>query len=186
MNRKKVITAVIAYLISAGVYLAFFSYPVSPASADPQNYVLEKEEVISHLPYAVYRMYVRNSMTQPAILVVATIRTPFVPSKTFSSNMHKVEGILEEKVKEEYGVDIDVVFVNEFKAKVGGHETVMQEYDIHLKYLNPYSFGTRPDTIKMDLGAYFCNERYESIIVGYVYPPIYADDFQEVMASISC
>ena len=176
---------VMAYIMLSLIYLAFFSYPVQPDGAYQDSYHLEKEEKIRSMPYAVYRLYVRES-TEPAILVVATVRTPFLPSKTYSSMMRKVEDIMEKEVKERYGVDIDVVFNREFQSVVGGHPTVMQEYDIHLKYLNPLFGGMRPDTIKMDLGAYFCNERYESVIVAYVYPPIYEGDFEDAMASISC
>ena len=93
---------------------------------------------------------------------------------------------MEQEVRERYGVDIDVVFNREFTADVGGHETVMQDYDIHLRYLNDMPAGIRPDTVKMDIGAYFCQERYESVIVAYVYPPLYSGDFEDVMASVSC
>jgi len=100
--------------------------------------------------------------------------------------MGMVEDIMEQEVRERYGVDIDVVFNREFTADVGGHETVMQDYDIHLAYLDGMPIGIRPDTVKMDIGAYFCQERYESVIVAYVYPPLYSGDFEDVMASVSC
>ncbi len=185
MNRKKVLTAVMVYLIAGGIYLAFFSYPVEPASASQENYILQKEEKIYETPYSVYQLYVRES-SQPAILIVATVRTPFLPSKTYSHTTRMVEDIMEQEVRERYGVDIDVVFRGEKTAVIDGHETVMQDYDIHLRYLNDMPVGVRPDTIKMDIGSYFCQERYESVIVAYVYPPLYSGDFDEVMASISC
>jgi len=185
VNRKKVATAVMVYLIAGGVYLAFFSYPVAPAFASADSYALQKEEVIYTTPYAVYRLYVRES-EQPAILIVATVRTPFLPSKTYSRTLGMVQDIMEREVKERYGVDIDVVFRKEMSARIGGHDTVMQDYDIHLKYLDGMPIGIRPDTVKMDIGAYFCQERYESVIVAYVYPPVYSGDFERVMASISC
>ena len=184
MNRKKVVSAVMVYLIAAGIYLAFFSYPVAPAHASADSYVLQKEERIYSTPYAIYRLYVRES-SQPAILIVATVRTPFLPSKTYSRTMGMVQDIMEQEVKERYGVDIDVVFRKEINADIGGHDTVMQDYDIHLKYLNGLP-GIRPDTLKMDIGAYFCQERYESVIVAYVYPPLYTGDFDRVMQSVSC
>jgi hypothetical protein len=187
MNWKKLASAVMVYLIAGGIYLAFFSYPAVPAAASAQEYHLEKEEQIYSTPYAMYRLYVRES-SQPAILIVATVRTPFLPSKTYSRTMGMVEDIMEREVKERYGVDIDVVFNKEITAEIGNHSALMQDYDIHLKYLNglPGASLARPDTIKMDLGAYFCQEKYESVVVAYVYPPVYSGDFEDVMASVSC
>ncbi len=187
MNRKKVMTVIAVYLIAGGMYFAFLSYPVEPARASAADYVLQKEERIYTTPYAIYRLYVRDSPISPAILAVATVRTPSLTSGAYSSTMRRVEGILEQQVKERYGVDIDVVFSGQKEVSVGGHETVMQEYEIHLRYLNNLNgLGVRPDTIMMDMGAYFCNERYESVIVAYAYPPIYSGDFDTVMESVSC
>lgn len=186
MKKKKIVGAFLAYLISAVIYLAFFSYPVDPAGASTNHYVLEKEEKIYDLPYAKYRLYLRKSET-PAILIVATVRSPFIPSKTYSRIMRNVEEIMEKEVKERYKVEIDVVFIKELQTHIGEHQITMQEYEIHLKYLNYFPVeSTRPDTLRMDLGAYFCHEKYESVIVAYAYPPIFSGDFEDVMASISC
>lgn len=71
-------------------------------------------------------------------------------------------------------------------AIINGKNMVMDEYDIHLNYLNLYENIAHLDTIKLDIGAFFCNEKYESIIVAYVAPPISGGEFSDVIAGIKC
>ncbi len=185
MNRVKLMTGVAAYLLVIGIYAAFFAYPVEPAVAKASEYHEEESEVYSTLPYVVYKVYVRSSIT-PGILLVATVRTPFVPDSTYSKILRSMEGIIENETKERYNADIDLALVGEKNAIIMNRTVVMDNYDVHLKYLNPYSQWGRPDTIKLYFGAFFCREKYESVIVAYVSPPIFQDDFSSVMAGVSC
>ncbi len=191
VNWLKVGTGVTAYLLVIGIYFAFFSYPVSPAYASAPDYHEEESKVYSTLPYVAYKIYVRASST-PGILLVATVRTPFLPDSTYSKILRQMEGIIENQTKERYHADIDLVLVGTRNATINGHSVVMDDYDVHLRYLNsvfsmwPSPTPVRPDTIKLYFGAFFCNEKYETVIVAYVYPPIFEDDFSSVMEGIKC
>ncbi len=183
MNKGKIITGIIAYLLVLGIYLAFFTYPVQPATANTPNYKEVKSEVYSTLPYVVYKIYVRGSVN-PGILLVATVRTPFLPDSTYSKILRSMGGIIENETKKRYNADIDLQFVSQLETKVGNHSVVMDTYDMHLKYFENSFF--RPDTLKLYFGAFFCNENYESIIVAFVAPPIFENDFQSVMNEVKC
>ncbi len=185
MNRKKILTGIIAYLAVIALYLAFFAYPVSPATLNASGYTQVKSEVYERLPYVVYKVYVKPDLS-PAIVVVATIRTPFVPDSTYSKILQDMEGIIENETEERYHASIDLVFVGETTAAINGKKVVMDEYDVHLKYLNQYDAWGRPDTVKLYLGAFFCNEKYESVFVAYLCPPVFQSDFTRVMDSIRC
>ncbi len=184
VNWKKVISAVSAYLIMMGIYVAFFAYPVVPAHSTHPSYVEVENKTYSTLPYVVYRVYLRGSVN-PGILLVATVRTPFLPDKTYSKILRSMESIIENETKKRYHADIDLVLVGTKKAVIGGHDVVMDDYDVHLRYLNQLPGWGRPDTIKMYFGAFFCREHYESVIVAYVAPPDLGD-FNEVMSEVKC
>ncbi|NPA75640.1 MAG: hypothetical protein GXO25_06130 [Euryarchaeota archaeon] len=186
MNWVKVGTGIAAYLLVIGIYVAFFAYPVVPAYANAPDYSEVENKTYSTLPYVVYKVYVRGSVT-PGILLVATVRTPFVPDSTYSKILRSMESIIENQTKERYDADIDLVLQGTRNATINGHSVVMDDYDVHLRYLNSVPFpGVRPDTIKLYFGAFFCNEKYESIIVAYVCPPVFEDDFSSVMAGVQC
>ena len=181
----KIGTAVATYLLVIGIYLAFFTYPVEPAHASAKEYQEIETKVYSTLPYVVYKLYLRSSIT-PGILLVATIRTPFVPDSTYSKVLRDMEGIIENQTKERYKADIDLVLMGQRNVTINGKTVVMDSYNVHLNYFNSYAPYLRPDTIKLYLGAFFCNEKYESIIVAYVCPPIFENDFMGVMENIKC
>jgi hypothetical protein len=183
MDRKKIMAAVLAYIILISIYVAFFSIPVTPAYVDHSQYMEVESGNITSIPDSRYIMYIRGSLN-PAILVIATVRTPYIPSKTYSSTLKYTETLTEEEVKKRYGVDIDLVYRGEKIIDVNNHTIVMDEYDVYLNY--PVSSPLRPKVIKLDIGAYFCHEKFESIIIAYAYPPIYASDFEEVISSIHC
>ncbi len=183
MNKRKVIAAISAYLLVLAIYAAFFSIPVTPAHMEHPLYKEVKRENITTIPNAEYIMYIRGSLN-PAILVIATVRTPFIPHKTYSSLLKYTENITESEVKKRYGVDIDLVYKGEKIVEINNHTVIMDEYDVYLNYLTPSPI--RPKVIKLDVGAYFCRENFESIIIAYAYPPIFASDFDEVISSIQC
>ncbi len=184
MNWVKLMSGVLAYLAVGLVYVAFFSYPVNPAYVDNKEYHLEKEQTYSTLPYVVYRIYIRESAA-PGILLVATVRTPFLPHSTYSKILRAMEGIIENETKKRYNADIDLVYREEVQATISNHTVVMAYYDVHLKYLN-FEHFFRPDTVKLYFGAFFCNQEYESVIVAYVAPPYLNENFEDVMNGIRC
>jgi len=184
INWLKVGTGVTAYLLVFGIYVAFFAYPVEPAKASHINYVLVENKTYSTLPYVVYHVYVRGSVA-PGILLVATVRTPFIPDKTYSKVLRSMEGIIENETKKRYHADLDLVLKGEKKVVIAGRETVMDDYDVHLRYFNSYNFLGRPDTIKLYFGAFFCRAHYETVVVAYAAPP-YLGDFKQVMEAIKC
>jgi hypothetical protein len=195
INWLKVGTGIAAYLLVLGIYVAFFAYPVEPAHASTADYLEVENKTYSSLPYVVYRVYVRGSIT-PGILLVATVRTPFLPDSTYSKILRSMESIIENETKERYKANIDLVLRGMRNATINGHSVVMDDYDVNLRYLNsvygdsrsiwPPPTPVRPDTIKMYFGAFFCNERYETVVVAYVAPPVFHGDFDAVMEGIKC
>ncbi len=181
--KKKILGAIIAYLLVIMIYAAFFSIQVTPAYVEHSEYKEVERKNITSFPNAKYIMYIRGSLN-PAILVIATVRTPYVPHKTYSSLLKYTEDVTEKEVKERYGVDIDLVYKGEKIVLINNHTVVMEEYDVYLNY--PVPSPLRPKVIKMDVGAYFCREKFESIIIVYAYPPIFSSDFDEVISSIHC
>ncbi len=186
VNWLKVGTGIVAYLLVLGIYVAFFAYPVAPAHVSAPDYREVENKTYSTLPYVVYSVYVRGSVT-PGILLVATVRTPFLPDSTYSKILRSMESIIENETKERYNADIDLVLVGTRNATINGHRVVMDDYDMHLRYLNSVPFpGVRPDTVKLYFGAFFCNEKYETVVVAYVAPPVFHGDFDAVMGGIKC
>ncbi len=181
--KKKILAAIVTYLMVMVIYAAFFSIPVTPAHMEHPQYGEVERKNITAFPDAQYILYIRGSLN-PAILVIATVRTPYVPYKTYSSLLKYTEEITEKEVKERYGVDIDLVYRGERTAWINNHTVVMEEYDVYLNY--PIPSPLRPKVIKMDVGAYFCSEKFESIIIAYAYPPIFSSDFDGVISSIHC
>ncbi len=183
MNKMKLISGIFAYLLVIGIYAAFFAYPVHPATASSEQYKEVESKVYSSFPYVIYKIYIRGSI-QPGILLVATVRTPFMPDSTYSKVLRSMEGIIENETKERYKADIDLQYVREIDAEIDNHSVVMDYYDVHLKYLQGQWFN--PTTLKLYFGAFFCSSNYETVIVAFVAPPLYESDFDAVMGSISC
>ncbi len=178
---RKLIVALVAYSLVILIYASFLYYPVEPAVANHPSYHLVETKELKRFPSSEYRVYVRGSF-HPAILVVSTVRTPYVPTSTYSRTLRYTESIAEKEVKERYGVDIDLVYVGVKNATIGNHTVVMEEYNVYLKGQG----FLKPEVIKMDVGAFFCQEKLESVIVVYAYPPIFQSDFESVMGSIRC
>ena len=183
MNRVKILTTAFTYLLVFGIYLAFFAYPVHPATANSSAYHEVESKKYSEFPSVFYRVYVRGSTT-PGILLVATVRTPFLPHSTYSRILRAMEGVIENETKERYRADIDLQYVDEVDAQIANRTVVMDYYTVHLKYQFNNFFN--PTVVKLYFGAFFCNERYESVIVAYVVPPVFEGDFSGVMGSIGC
>ena len=187
MNWKKIFALIVVYLMVIGIYAAFFAYPVDAARMNDSSYSEKESEVYSTLPYTVYKVYVRESIN-PAILVLATVRTPFIPEKTYSRAFASVESKIENETKERYNADIDLVLKDQRIVQINGKKVAMDRYDIHLRYFNSVGsyFTNRPDTIYLYLGAFFCNEKYESVIIAYVVPLVFSSDFERVISEIHC
>ncbi len=183
MNKKKIVAGIFSYLLVFAIYIAFFSYPVTPAYIEHRGYVDVETKNISYLPNGVYKVYVKGSLN-PAIVVIATIRTPYIPQKTYSKSLRHIEGIVEKEIKKRYNVNIDLVYRGEKSVDIKNHTIVMDDYDVYLNYT--FYAPLRPKVIKLDIGAYFCQEKFESIIIAYAYPPIFASDFNKVLESIHC
>ncbi len=183
MNKKKIFAGLIAYLLVLGIYVAFFSYPVTPAYIDHRGYIEVEMKNISSLPKGVYKVYVKGSIN-PAIVVIATIRSPYIPQKTYSTSLRHVEGIAEKEIKDRYNVNVDLVYRGEKVMNIHNHTIVMDDYDVYLNYT--FYGPLRPKVIKLDIGAYFCQEKLESIIIAYAYPPIFSSDFPKVLNSVHC
>ena len=187
MNVKKIIAGVLTYIVIFAIYLAFFSYPVTPAHIYHMGYIDVETKNLSKLPQGVYKVYVRGSIT-PAIVVIATIRTPYVPSSSYSYSLKYTKGIAENEIKKRYHVNILLVYKGERKVEIQNHEVVMELYDVHLNYTSsvPPLPSLKPKIIQLTIGAYFCQEKFESIIIAYAYPPEFASDFNGVLSSIQC
>ncbi len=183
MNKKKIVAGILTYITIFAVYIAFFSHPVTPAYIHHSGYLEVEMKNASSLPQAAYRVYVKGTVS-PAIVVVATVRTPYVPDSTFSRSLKYTKSLAEEQVKERYHVNILLVYKGEKKVNINGHSVVMELYDVHLNYTTYVPF--KPKVIQLIVGAYFCQEKLESIIVAYAYPPAFASDVNSVLSSIRC
>ena len=181
MKRSKILGVLVTYSLVLLLYISFLYYPVEPATAENSSYKLVETKTLKDFPSSVYKVYVRAGLN-PAILVVSTVRTPYVPESTYSRSLKYTEKIAEEEVKKRYGVDIDLVYRGEKIVKIGEHSVVMDDYDV---YLNENSW-LKPQVIKMVVGAFFCQEKMESVIIAYAYPPVFQSDFDSVMNSIVC
>ncbi len=181
MKKERIMASIIVYSVVILIYISFLAYPVEPAQAEAASYHLVETKELKNFPSSMYKVYVRESTT-PAILVVSTVRSPYVPVSTYSKSLKYTEKIAEDEVRDRYGVEINLVYRGERVANIGNHTVVMDEYDV---YLEESSWFT-PKVLKMDVGAFFCQENFQSVIVVYVYPPLYESDFDSVMASIRC
>lgn len=183
MNIRRIIAGLLTYVLIFAIYIAFFSYPVTPAHITQRGYVEIETKNISKIPDGIYKVYVRGSLT-PAIVVLATVRTPYLPNKAYSYSLKYTKSIAEEEIKKKYNVNIKLVYRGEETVEIHNHQVVMDRYDVYLNYKT--FVPLKPKVIQLVVGAYFCQEKLESIIIAYAYPPEFSSDFKGVLSSIQC
>ncbi len=152
------------YLLVALMYVGFFSYPVPPAHLDGLVYAAS-EKVYQTLPYTYEIDYV--SLTERSVVVVLTVRTIQVPDKAYSAAMRNAEGITEDYLREQYGLDVDVRFTGEGTATVQGHTAIRQDYDVYDTVTGPLGGTQTVRVAKMSVLSWFCNENFVSVAAGF-------------------
>jgi hypothetical protein len=152
------------YLLVAVMYIGFFSYPVPPARLEGMTYTAS-EKVYQSLPYTYEIDYL--SLSERSVVVVLTVRTIQVPDKAYSAALRSAEGITEDYLRQQYGLNVDVRYVGEGTATVQGHAAVRQDYDVYDTITGPLG---RTDTIRvarMSVLGWFCNENFVSVAAGF-------------------
>jgi len=153
------------YLLVALMYVGFFSYPVSePAHLDGLVYAAS-EKVYQTLPYTYEIDYV--SASERSVVVVLTVRTIQVPDKAYSAAMRNAEGITEDYLRQQYGLNVDVRFTGEGTATVEGHAAVRQDYDVYDTVTGPLGRTETVLVARMSVLAWFCNENFISAAAGF-------------------
>lgn len=152
------------YLLVALMYVGFFSYPVEPARLEGLNYVAS-EKVYQTLPYTYETDYI--SLTERSVVVVLTVRTIQVPDRAYSAALRNAEGITEDYLRDEYGLDVEVRYTGEGRTTVQGHEAVRQDYDVHDKITGPLGRTETVLVARMSVLAWFCNENFISVAAGF-------------------
>ena len=159
----------VSYLAVAGLYLAFFSYPVQPARLEGLSYTVS-EKVYQTLPYTYEIDYV--SADTRSVVVVLTVRTISVPEKAYSAALRNVEGITEDYLRQQYGLDVDVRYAGEGTTTVDGHSAVRQDYDVYDTITGPLGRSETVLVAKMSVVAWFCNDNLVSVAAGFFHGPL--------------
>jgi len=153
-----------SYLLVAVLYIAFFSYPVQPARLEGLSYNISGR-VYRLLPYTYETDYV--SLSEQSVVVVLTVRTVSLPDKAYSAALHSAEGITEDHLRNQYGIDVDVRFSGETSATVEGHEAVRQDYNVYKTVTGPLGRTETLLVARMSVLAWFCNVNLESVAAGF-------------------
>lgn len=176
--------AIICFGVVFILYISFFTIPVSPADTDDTFQFDREEGYMKHLPNT-YRIDYKKG---DAIVVIVTLRTIPISPKMYSDRLKKeVSEITEEKAKTEYGQDIRVEYKGEEDKKINGHDAIMQNYDIFRKTSGGiFGGGGETNVADMAILAWFCNKDFETVVVGYVYPPNLKSTTNNLVDSIDC
>lgn len=176
--------AIICFGVTIILYISFFTVPVSPADSNETFQFDRNEGYVKHFPNE-YRIEYKNG---GAIVVIVTLRTIPLSPKMYSDRLRKeVTEITEDKAKEEYGQNVKVDYKGEKDIKVNGHDAIKQEYDIiGKKSTGIWGGEVETQVAKMAVIAWFCNKDFETVVVGYVYPPGLESTTLNIVNSIDC
>lgn len=194
-GRRRGVAVASAYGCVILLYCAFFAMPVSPAEPqDAVSFTIEDREY-SYLPRINERIYTNGK----AFIGVVTIRTISAPSAAFSAAFERLDGYAEDYVRDQYGVEVDVVAESsDTHYAFSGHSAVLYIYGVMKEITVGYPpFETTLDVRVAEIGAiaWFCNVDFESVILFYVTPAYFVDepelqalDFltMETVASVAC
>lgn len=162
--RKRIMLWLACYSLVAIMYIGFFSYPVQPARLEGLAYVAS-EKVYMPLPYTYEIDYV--SLSEKSVVVVLTVRTIQIPDRAYSAAMRSAEGIAEDYLRDQYGVEVDVRFSGESTTSVQGHAALRQDYDVYKTFTRPLGLTETLKVAKMSVLAWFCNENFFSVAAGF-------------------
>jgi len=159
----------VSYLVVAVLYMAFFSYPAQPARLEGLSYTVD-EKVYQTLPYTYEIDYV--SAATKSVVVVLTVRTISVPDKAYSAALRNAEGITENYLRQQYGLNVDVRYTGESSTSINGHSAVRQDYDVYDTVTGPLGRTETVLVAKMSVVAWFCNENLVSVAAGFFHGPL--------------
>lgn len=183
-SSKRLGVAIICFGITILLYLSFFTVPVSPADSNETLQFNRHEGNFKNFPNA-YRIDYINGK---AIVVIVTLRTIPISPDMYSKRLRdEVKETTEKKAKEEYGADIRVEYQGEESEEVNGHDAIKQQYYIYGKESNGLFNGEKEKKVaEMYVLAWFCNKDFETVVVGYVYPPGLKISTENLIYSINC
>lgn len=159
----------VSYLVVAALYLAFFSYPVQPARLEGLTYTVD-EKVYQPLPYTYEIDYV--SAAERSVVVLLTVRTISLTDKAYSAALRNAEGITENYLREQYGLNVDVRYTGESATSINGHAAVRQDYDVYDTVTGPLGRTEAVLVAKMSVVAWFCNDNIVSVAAGFFHGPL--------------
>jgi len=174
---SNVAMAVIVFLCIILLYFSFFIIPVEPAQVDDPSGFNEDGEVFAGFPNA-YK-YEYTSTGGSSKVVVITIRSIPLTTGFLDSALKKAKPEIEDYIKEKYGQNAKLELVDEGETEVNDHNAVEQEYDV-----NSGTFGTK--VADMVLQAFFCHETFQTVVIGYTYPPGGKTATLGLVGDISC
>ncbi len=160
------------------MYFAFFLTSVSPARVDDPTGFDEKGETYKRLPNA-YK-YEYKSALHRAYVVVITVRSIPFTTGFYESALDRARPYIEDYIKEEYNQDATLELRDEDTVEIDGHDAAQQTYDVYWRTV----MGQK--SAVMVLQAFFYHEDFETIIIGYVYPPEGKDATLGLVGKIEC
>ncbi len=169
---------IVVIIVVALMYSAFFFTAVTPARVSDPSGFDETGEQMKALPNA-YK-YEYKSMAMQSYVVVLTIRTVPLTTGFYESALKKAKPYIEDYIRENYNQDAQLDDKGTEKVTINDHEGVKQTYDVRWQTFG----GTK--TATMVLEAFFCNEDFETIIIGYVYPPAGAASTLGLVGKVEC
>lgn len=169
---------VVVFIVVALMYSAFFITAVSPARVNDPTGFDESGEQIKTLP-STYK-YEYKSTAMQSYVVVITIRTVPLTTGFYESALKKAKPYIEDYIRENYNQDAQLEDRGSEKVKINGHDGIKQTYDVKWQTLG----GTK--TATMVLEAFFCNEDFETIVIGYVYLPGAAAATLGLVGNVEC
>lgn len=146
------------------MYSAFLFTTVSPARAEDTAGFDEDEKTVKYFPNAIKYEY--KSVSAQSYVVIITVRSIPVTTGMLESALDTVKEDVEDYIWDHYKQDATLELKDEEATDVDGYDGFKQIYDVWWDTI----IGGRK-TAEMTLEAFFFNEDFEMIIIGYVYPP---------------
>ena len=167
---------ILCYSVVVLLYVSFFAYPVTEAKPSGwANFTMEAKQYRS-FPNIFESTYTNGK----ALVAIATIRTISTPSTAFSTAFDRLGGYAEDYVREQYGIDVDIVIESKsadypFAGHVAAKYVYGVFYDVLIGY-PPFQHIERVKVAEIGALAWFCNVDFESIVVFYVSPFYFDED----------
>ncbi len=154
----------VVLIVVALMYSAFLFTAVSPARAEDTAGFDEDEKTVKYFPNAIKYEY--KSVSARGYVVIITVRSVPVTTGMLESALDTVKEDVEEYIWDNYKQDATLELKDEEATDIDGYDGYKQIYDVWWDTI----IGGRK-TAEMTLEAFFFNEDFEMIIIGFVYTP---------------